>query len=411
MSSTLDSSPPSTAVIGIVFGIFFGIIILSCFCSLLSKSMKMEEALENDDSRFIPLAMVQFLDDMEREKPIRFTSQQLKIATDNFTIKLGSGGFGVVYKGLINNNKPVAVKVLNGTSNQTIEEQFMAEVSTMGRTHHFNLVRLYGFCYESSLIALVYEYMVNGSLDNHLFKANNGAMIGFDKLYEIALGTARGIAYLHEECAQRIVHYDIKPGNILLDSNFCAKVADFGLAKLCNRDSTHITMTRVRGTPGYAAPELWLHLPVTHKCDVYSFGMLLFEIVGRRKNMDSSLSDSQQWFPIRVWGKYENTQLKDLMTEYEIEEKDHEVVGRMLKVALCCVQYKPEFRPSMSIVVKMLEGVLEVPEPLNPFTHLISGANGSMARMVWSSSEDVTRSEVVMGTPCMKRYEITMASV
>ncbi|KAF5804788.1 putative protein kinase RLK-Pelle-RLCK-Os family [Helianthus annuus] len=339
-------------------------------------------------------------------------------------IMLGSGGFGKVYKGVLSKNKPVAVKVLNGTSDPRVEEQFMAEVSTMGRTHHFNLVRLYGFCYESSLIALVYEYMVNGSLDNHLFKANKGSMLGFDKLHEIAVGTARGVTYLHEDCAQRIVHYDIKPGNILLDSIFCAKVADFGLAKLCNRDNTHITMTGGRGTPGYTAPELWMSLPVTHKCDVYSFGMLLFEIVRRRRNIDTStnLSDIQQWFPLWAWGKYEKNQLNDLMTDYEIEEKDHEVVERMLKVALCCVQYRPETRPSMSIVVKMLEGVLEVPEPLNPFTHMFSGANeqpnDSFGRICldvgssdWSSSEVVTKSGVVTGTPVMRRYEITMASV
>ncbi|KAJ0560027.1 putative protein kinase RLK-Pelle-RLCK-Os family [Helianthus annuus] len=268
----------------------------------------------------------------------------------------------------------------------------MVEVSTMGRTHHFNLVRLYGYA---------------------------------DKLHEIAVGTARGIAYLHEECAQRIVQYDIKPGNILLDSNFCAKVADFALAKLCNRDKTDITMTAAgRGTPGYAAPELWIPHPITHKCDVYSFGMLLFEIIGRRRNMDVSLGESQQWFPIWAWGKYEKKkkkkQLKDLMIVCGIEEKDQQVVERMLKVALCCVQYRPEARPVMSIIVRMLEGVLDVPEPLNPFTYLFSGANepnDSLARMAWnvggsdwSSSEVVTRSVGVMETPLMKKYEITMAS-
>nr|XP_043622791.1 G-type lectin S-receptor-like serine/threonine-protein kinase At1g34300 [Erigeron canadensis] len=365
--------------------------------------------------------MVKFLDDMEREKPIRFTSQQLRIATDNFTIVLGSGGFGTVYKGIFSNGTTIAVKVLNGSSDKRIEEQFMAEVSTMGRTHHFNLVRLYGFCFESSLRALVYEFMVNGSLDNHLFKANKGAIIGFEKLYEIAVGTARGIAYLHEECPQRIVHYDIKPGNILLDSKFCAKVADFGLAKLCNRDNTHITMTGGRGTPGYAAPELWMPLPVTHKCDVYSFGMLLFEIIGRRRNMDVTLGDSQQWFPLWAWNKYEKNQLKDLMVLCAIEDKDQEAAERMLKVALGCVQYRPETRPVMSIIVKMLEGALEVPEPaLNPFSYLFSGVNepnDSLARIAWngggsswSSSEVVTKSTVVTGTPLMRRYEITMAS-
>jgi serine/threonine protein kinase len=122
--------------------------------------------------------------------------------------------------------------------------------------------------------------MENGSLDIYLFHEKNS--LGYEKLHEISIGTARGIAYLHEECQHRIVHYDIKPGNILLDWNLNPKVADFGLAKLCNRENTHITMTGGRGTPGYAAPEIWMPSPITHKCDVYSFGMLLFEIIGRR---------------------------------------------------------------------------------------------------------------------------------
>ncbi|KAM0020936.1 putative protein kinase RLK-Pelle-RLCK-Os family [Helianthus debilis subsp. tardiflorus] len=423
MSSSQGSTDGAIVAVALVV-IFVKIGIVICVCRHFSKrrsSVQTQSQPFNDDSRFIPLAMVKFLDDMEREKPIRFTAQQLRLATDNFTYVLGSGGFGTVYKGIFSNGTTAAVKVLYGNSDKKIEEQFMAEVSTMGRTHHYNLVKLYGFCFESSLRALVYEFMVNGSLDYHLFKANKRDMIGFEKLHEIALGTGRGIAYLHEECPQRIVHYDIKPGNILLDSNFCAKVADFGLAKLCNRDNTHITMTGGRGTPGYAAPELWMPLPVTHKCDVYSYGMLLFEIIGRRRNMDVTLGDSQQWFPIWAWGKYEKKQLKDLMIVCGIEEKDQEAAERMVKVALCCVQYRPETRPVMSIVVKMLEGALEIPEPLNPFSHLFSGVNetgNSLARIAWnvggsdwSSSDVVTKSTVVTGTPIMKRHEITMASM
>ncbi|KAI3782230.1 hypothetical protein L2E82_12268 [Cichorium intybus] len=408
----------STVIIFVVVTLAVKIWIIVCVCNKVKKHTQQQYS---DDSRFIPLTMVKFLDDMEREKPIRFTSEQLRLATDNFSFLLGSGAFGTVYKGLFTNGTAVAVKVLYGTSDKIIEEQFMAEVSTMGRTHHFNLVRLYGFCFESSLRALVYEFMVNGSLDNHLFKASERPILGFEKLDEIALGTARGIAYLHEECPQRIVHYDIKPENILLDSNLCAKVADFGLAKLCNRDNTHITMTRGRGTPGYAAPEVWLPLPVSHKCDVYSFGMLLFEIIGRRRNyMDVGLGDSQQWFPIWVWGKYEKKQLKDVMDVCAIEEKDHESVERMVKVALCCVQYRPETRPTMSIVVKMLEGALPVPESLNPFSYLFSGVievDDSLARLAWngggtdwSSSGVISKSIVVAETPLMTKYEITMAS-
>ncbi|KAJ0780484.1 putative protein kinase RLK-Pelle-RLCK-Os family [Helianthus annuus] len=396
-------------LIGVVVFVIVVVLVVGIIFHLWDDTQK-------KNASFIPLNVARTIEDMEREKPIRFTAKQLRIATDNFNFELGSGGFGTVYKGVSSNGVTLAVKVLNGSSDQTIEEQFIAEVSTMGRTHHFNLVRLYGFCFEKSLIAIVYEFMVNGSLDNHLFKAKKGAVITFEKLHEIALGTARGIAYLHEECAQRIVHYDIKPGNILLDSKFCAKVADFGLAKLCNRENTHITLTRGRGTPGYAAPELWMPLPVTHKCDVYSFGMLLFEIIGRRRNMDVTLSDSQQWFPIWVWDKYEKKQVNDLMVVCAIEEKDEQVVERMLKVALCCVQYRPDTRPVMSIVVKMLEGALEVPEPLNPFSYMFAGIeqNDSLARMAWnvgsSDQSSSTKSNVVMGTPVMSRYEITMAS-
>ncbi|KAK9097386.1 hypothetical protein Sjap_022883 [Stephania japonica] len=248
--------------------------------------------------------MDKFLNEMEREKPMRFSSHQLRIATNNFSNLLGSGGFGAVYIGVFNDGTRLAMKVLNGSSDKRIEEQFMAEVGTIGRTHHVNLVRPYGFCFERDLQALVYEYMVNGSLDMFLFRNNN--IIEFDKLYEIAVGTAKGIAYLHEECQQRIIHYDIKPGNILLDVKLTPKVADFGLAKLCNREDTHITMTGGRGTPGYAAPELWLPFPITHKCDVYSFGMLLFEIIGRRRNLDITRPESQKWFPKWVWSKFDN---------------------------------------------------------------------------------------------------------
>jgi len=150
------------------------------------------------------------------------------------------------------------------------------------------------------MIALVYEYMGNGSLERYL--VNDKKTLGYEKLHEIAVGTARGIAYLHEECQQRIVHYDIKPENILLDGNFNPKVADFGLAKLCNRENTHLTLTKGRGTPGYAAPELWIpNFPVTHKCDVYSFGVLLFKIMGSRRNTDKKLAESEEWFPMLVW--------------------------------------------------------------------------------------------------------------
>ncbi|AES65186.1 malectin/receptor-like kinase family protein [Medicago truncatula] len=354
-------------------------------------------------SHFITVTMDKFLNDMEKEKPIRFTDQQLRIATDNYSYRLGSGGFGVVYKGSLSDGTMIAVKVLHGSSDKRIDQQFMAEVGTIGKVHHFNLARLYGYCFEKNLIALVYEYMRNGSLD------------------QIAIGTARGIAYLHEECQQRIIHYDIKPGNILLDTNFNPKVADFGLAKLCNRENTHITMSGGRGTPGYAAPELWMPFPVTHKCDVYSFGILLFEIIGRRRNHDVNLAESQEWFPIWVWKKFDAEQVNELVAACGIEEKNMEIVERMVKVALACVQYRPESRPKMSVVVQMLEGLVEISKPLNPFQYMIDGTSSYLSMPISQINTDtsigsgssvmVTESSVEGVTPIMTKYQVESASV
>ncbi|XP_077238337.1 G-type lectin S-receptor-like serine/threonine-protein kinase At1g34300 [Tasmannia lanceolata] len=385
------------------------IVVAILFCrKFCSKTDQRNGNIVLPDSRFQTLTMDKFLHDMERENPIRFSSQQLRIATDNYSFLLGEGGFGTVYKGIFYNGVLVAVKVLRGSSNKRIEEQFMAEVSTIGRTHHFNLVRLYGFCFERDVQALVYEYMEKGSLDRFLFSETK--TIEWEKLHEIAVGTAKGITYLHEECQKRIIHYDIKPGNILLDATFCPKVADFGLAKLCNRENTHVTMTGGRGTPGYAAPEMWMPFPVTHKCDVYSFGMLLFEILGRRRNLDATLKDSQEWFPRWAWKKYEEGDMREMIEVCGIEEKDRQKAERMAMCALWCVQYRPETRPCMSVVVKMLEGGVEIPAPLCPFQHLIVGTSQQDQTAQVARSTGGFNSEYSQTTPVMRKYEIEIAS-
>ncbi|KAJ3676836.1 hypothetical protein LUZ60_002560 [Juncus effusus] len=334
--------------------------------------------------------MNRVLSEILKERPIKFTSLNLRSFTCNFSEKIGSGGFGVVYKGQLPNGVPIAVKVLNNNLEKKAEVQFMAEVGTIGRTYHVNLVKLYGFCYEQSLKALAYEYMENGSLDQHLF--NKEKILGFNKLPAIAVGTAKGIRYLHEECDQRIVHYDIKPGNVLLTASFSPKVADFGLAKLCDRENTHFTMSGVRGTPGYAAPELWMSLPVTDKCDVYSFGMLLFELIGRRRNLDIEL-ESREWYPRWIWQKFNQDQIDEVIKVSKIAEKYKEAVERMCKVALWCVQYRPDDRPSMSNVVRMLEGEEEIKAPMDPFAHLAAHSLGSIATSI--TTTDSSGSEPV----------------
>ncbi|XP_028786793.1 PR5-like receptor kinase [Neltuma alba] len=326
----------------------------------------------DSDSQVLEFAtMERFLNNINREKPIRFSPEQLEEITDNYTTVLGSGAFGEVYKGELSNGQQVAVKVLNSLD-LGAEEQFKAEVSTIGRTYHINVVMLYGFCFHREKRALIYEFVQNGSLNNLLFGTLN-TEIQFGKLHEIAIGTARGIAYLHEECQQRIIHYDIKPENILLGQNLEPKVADFGLAKHCSRERSRVNMSQFRGTRGYAAPELWKCYPVNHKCDVYSFGIVLFEIVGRRRHFDCGYSESQQWLPKWTWDMFENNELPMMISLFGIEkEKDREKAKRMLMVALWCVQYLPTDRPLMSNVVKMLEGDIEIAAPPFPFQNLVA---------------------------------------
>jgi serine/threonine protein kinase len=333
-----------------------------------------ERGSTDDDDDVEMGSMSYFFEDIQNERPVRFSSRQLRAFTRNYAHKVGSGGFGVVYKGRFPNGAAVAVKVLNSTLGKRAEEQFMAEVGTIGRTYHINLVRLYGFCFDATVKALVYEHMENGSLDGYLFDPTPERTVGFGKLCEIAVGTAKALRYLHEECAQRIIHYDIKPENVLLGAGLAPKVSDFGLARLCDREDTHLTIAGARGTPGYAAPELWMPLPVTHKCDVYSYGMLLFETLGRRRNLELGphARESQEWYPRWVWHRSEAGDTDAVVARAAATggKRDREMAERVCKVALWCVQYRPEDRPSMGSVVRMLEGEEQIAAPRNPFAHL-----------------------------------------
>ncbi|KAH9323842.1 hypothetical protein KI387_018481, partial [Taxus chinensis] len=228
--------------------------------------------------------------------PRAFTYKELQIATRNFKDKLGSGGFGSVFRGTLPDGLLVGVKRLEGTVHG--EKQFRAEISTVGNIQHVNLVRLQGFCAQGSQRLLVYDYMPNGSLNSFLFSNNNQAgkaiiPLDWKTRFKIALGTARALVYLHEECRDRIIHCDIKPENILLDEYFCPKVADFGLAKLMGRDFSRV-LTTTRGTRGYLAPEWISGMPITAKADVYSFGMTLFEIISGRRNLDLDEEESSR---------------------------------------------------------------------------------------------------------------------
>ncbi|XP_016435878.2 PR5-like receptor kinase [Nicotiana tabacum] len=289
--------------------------------------------------------------------PKLYNYLDLKKITNSFSHKIGQGGFGQVYKGELPDGRAVAVKVLTETNGDG--EEYINEVASISRTSHVNIVGLLGFCYQRNKRALIYEYVSNGSLDKFLNNGPSGTTcpLEWTTLYRIAVGIARGLEYLHRGCNTRIVHFDIKPHNILLDQDFCPKISDFGLSKLCERKESILSMLGARGTVGYIAPEVCSRAfgNVSHKSDVYSYGMLVLEMVGVRNNVKVSQT-SEVYFPDWI---YEHLDLgKDLGLEGIMNGADEEMARKMMLVGLWCIQIKPSDRPAIEKAAEMLEGSL-----------------------------------------------------
>ncbi|CAN6479948.1 unnamed protein product [Victoria cruziana] len=295
--------------------------------------------------------------------PVKFSLSELESATNNFSVKIGTGGFGAVYKGILQDGTQIAVKKINNVGMQG-KKEFYTEIATIGSIHHVNLVRLHGFCAEATQRLLVYEYMNLGSLDRSLFSQNT--IIEWPERVEIAIGTARGLSYLHSSCQPKIIHCDIKPENILLNDPKQIKLSDFGLSKLLTLEQSNL-FTTMRGTRGYLAPEWLTNSAISEKTDVYSYGMVLLEIIRGRKNCSAAENDDEAnvYFPMYALEMHEQgrySELVDPRLAVAGKVNGHEV-ERMVKVALCCVQEEPWMRPSMGTVVGMLEGVLPLCEP------------------------------------------------
>ncbi|GLT49776.1 hypothetical protein SLA2020_233100 [Shorea laevis] len=290
-----------------------------------------------------------------------FTYKELEEATKNFKEELGRGAFSTVYKGVldIDNKNFIAVKRLDKMVTEG-EQEFQAEMSAIGKTNHKNLAQLLGFCNEGEHRLLVYEYTSNGSLASYLF---GNSRPSWYRRTQLALGTARGLVYLHEECSNQIIHCDIKPQNILLDDSYTARISDFGLAKLLKTDQTR-TVTAIRGTKGYVAPEWFRNMPVTTKIDVYSFGILLLELICCRKNFEQNAEDENQMI-LADWACdcYEVRRLHLLVQDDEEAIEDFKRVEKFVMVAIWCIQDDPSLRPTMKRVLQMLEGATEVPLP------------------------------------------------
>ncbi|XP_044488789.1 rust resistance kinase Lr10-like [Mangifera indica] len=340
-----------------------GSTLLALVILIVYKSWKSENEKEAQ------LKVDKFLEDYKTLNPARYSYSDLKKITGKFKQRLGQGGYGSVFRGKFSNGIPVAVKMLEHSKENG--EEFINEVATIGRIHHFNIVRLLGFCSEGTRRALIYEFMPNGSLEKFLFSRENESAqrpLSWEKLQNIAIGIARGVEYLHQGCNQRILHFDIKPHNILLDHNFRPKISDFGLAKLCSKEQSVITMTAARGTAGYIAPELFSRNfgDVSYKSDVFSYGMMLLEMVGCRKIIDLTIENqSQIYFPEWIYNKL--SQGKELHLEF-VEDEDEEIAKKLAIVGLRCIQWNPIERPSMPMVLQMLEGDLQSLEmPPKPF--------------------------------------------
>ncbi|KAM1032194.1 hypothetical protein ACFX13_036660 [Malus domestica] len=285
-----------------------------------------------------------------------FTYKELRIATDDFSPanKIGEGGFGSVYKGQLKDRKFAAIKVLSAESRQGVKE-FLTEIDVISKIKHENLVELFGCCVEGNQRILVYNYLENNSLEQNLIGGSSTLQFSWRTRREICNGIACGLAFLHEEVRPHIIHRDIKASNILLDKDLMPKISDFGLAKLIPPNMTHVS-TRVAGTIGYLAPEYAIRGQLTRKADIYSFGVLLMEIVSGRCNTNTRLPIDEQYLLERTWKLYERRELVGLVDTSLDGDFDAEEACRFLKIGLLCTQDSPKLRPSMSTVVKMLKG-------------------------------------------------------
>lgn len=375
---------------------------LSAFCGCLEKRLRGHNASglgggdEGDDGDSFDLF---------------FDLHILQIATNFFSElnKLGHGGFGPVYKGLMPNGQEIAVKKLSLESRQGIGE-FTNEVKLLLRIQHKNLVTLLGCCVEGPEKMLVYEYLLNKSLDYFLFDKTKSALLDWPKRFQIVLGIAKGLLYLHEEAPERIIHRDIKAGNILLDEQLNPKISDFGLARLFPGEDTHVNTFRISGTHGYMAPEYALRGYLSVKTDVFSFGVLVLEIVSGRKNHSSGHGEKADLLS-HAWMLYQGGKALELV-DTNLAKYNRDEAEMCIVLGLLCCQASVPDRPDMNSVHLMLSSdSFTLPKPGKPGIHGRGGrwTTNSSALTKSTATTSTTRNSV--GSNFVEDYSRNSISV
>ncbi|XP_028801993.1 cysteine-rich receptor-like protein kinase 2 isoform X2 [Neltuma alba] len=354
------SSSNKATIIGGVVGVLALVLVLLALFAWTRRSQSPRRVPRGDKTETSKL-----------EGPITYSYQDLRSATKNFSDenKLGEGGFGIVYKGTLRNGKIVAVKKLTTQHLSRMDEDFESEAKLINNVHHRNLVRLLGCCSKGQDRFLVYEYMKNNSLDKFLFAKTKGSL-SWKQRYDIILGTARGLTYLHEEFHICIIHRDVKTNNILLDGDMQPRIADFGLARFLPEDKSHLS-TNFAGTLGYTAPEYVIHGQLSEKVDIYSYGVVVLEIISGRKSEELRVDgDAEGEFLLKkAWKLYERGMHLELVdSALDSNEYDAEEVKKIIEIGLLCTQASPAIRPTMSEVVVLLQnkGLLENIRPTMP---------------------------------------------
>ncbi|QCE08409.1 serine/threonine-protein kinase PBS1 [Vigna unguiculata] len=402
-SSSQGKSNTARTIIAIVVPVACVVLLLALLCVYLSlrkqrKKIKFESEVESDE------------DEVSFAESLQYNFNTIRVATNEFADynKLGQGGFGAVYKGQLSNGQEIAVKRLSRDSGQG-DLEFKNEVLLVAKLQHRNLVRLLGFGLEGRERLLVYEFVPNKSLDYFIFDPIKKTQLDWQMRYQIIRGITRGILYLHEDSQLRIIHRDLKASNILLDENMCPKISDFGMARLFHVDQTQANTHRVVGTYGYMAPEYAIYGQFSTKSDVFSYGVLVLEIVSGRKSIGARHGETVEDLLSFTWRNWKNGTITNIVDPTLINGSRNEMM-RCIHIGLLCVQEDMAARPTMASVVLMLNSYsITLPVPSEP-AFVVSSSTRSFPNMLaWEHNSRETGS--TESTNKSAQYSVNEASI